>query len=67
MIEEIQELYSKVKPKHPFITELAKVVDRAPNTIRTHWFSNANFWSIPLEMQKTVKDFTANYVTNQNN
>ena len=65
MKEEIINLYSKVATKNDFIFELSQVVDRAPNTIRTHWFSKANFYSIPLELQRTVRDFAVEYLENQ--
>jgi hypothetical protein len=52
-IEEIKTLYSQIEKKVKFIQYVASKVNRSPKTLRNHWF--AEFWSIPLEYQETVK------------
>lgn len=65
MIEEIKALYEQVTVKYEFFKELSNAVDRRPNTIRTHWFSNANFWAIPEDLQPKVLETLKNYLENQ--
>jgi len=54
MIDVIQEQYLKLKSKTKFIKMLSDnpKIDRAPKTLRNHWFSE--FWAIPLEFQSIV-------------
>lgn len=55
MIEEIKVLYAQVDYKKGAILAISKATGRKPNTIKGHWFSEANFWSIPESEQETVK------------
>lgn len=47
-------LYGQIDKKTAFIKLVAEECDREPNTVRTHWFSSANFYSIPEEFQDKI-------------
>lgn len=64
-IDNIINLYKKINQKNKFIQLVASNVDRKPNTIKTHWFSSANFYSIPEEFQDTVITLAQNTIKNQ--
>lgn len=63
MIEQIQDLYSKVKGKTKFIKFAAQEVGNSPLTLRNHWFSA--FWSIPAEHQQEVVDLLNKWLEKQ--
>tara|TARA_R110002051_G_scaffold224048_1_gene287250 strand:+ start:6951 stop:7181 length:231 start_codon:yes stop_codon:yes gene_type:complete len=65
-IDNIISLYGKIDNKTKFIKEVAKDVNRKPNTVRTHWFSSANFYSIPEEFQDRVIQLAQNTIACQN-
>jgi hypothetical protein len=64
MIENIQELYSRIEHKTNFIKLAAKDLGRSPLTLRQHWF--AHFWSIPEEYQPRVVELLQNTIKKQN-
>lgn len=63
--DNIINLYSQIKKKTDFIALVAKYCKREPNTVRTHWFSSANFYSIPPEFQDQVLMLAQNTVREQ--
>tara|TARA_R110001606_G_scaffold398025_1_gene576073 strand:- start:1302 stop:1532 length:231 start_codon:yes stop_codon:yes gene_type:complete len=65
-IDNIISLYGKIDNKTEFIKVVAKDTKRKPNTVRTHWFSSANFYSIPEEFQDRVIQLAQNTIACQN-
>ena len=58
-------LYGQIDKKTDFIKLVAKECDREPNTVRTHWFSSANFYSIPEEFQDKIITLAQNTIQQQ--
>ena len=58
-------LYSQINEKTEFIKLVAKECKRGANTVRTHWFSSANFYSIPEEFQDKIIQLAQNTIKNQ--
>jgi len=65
-IDNIKELYSKIVKKGDFIKLVADECNRKPNTVRTHWFSSANFYSIPKDFQERIIFLAQNTINAQN-
>ena len=65
MIENIQNLFSELNNKTKFIKEAADDLNKSPNTLRHHWFSNSGFWSIPEEYQPRVVELLQNKIKEQ--
>ena len=45
--EVIKSKFSEIKYKTGCIKDTAKKFNRKPTTVRTHWFSESGFWSVP--------------------
>jgi len=65
-IEKIKKLYAQIENKGKFIKLVASDCDRKPNTVKTHWFTEASFWSVPDEFQDRVIVLAQNTIANQN-
>ena len=65
-IDNIIDLYGQIEKKTDFLKAVADECDRKPNTIRTHWFSSANFYSIPEEFQDRIIELAQNTIKLQN-
>ena len=51
-MNEIKNLYGKLKDKKAFCKELSKEVETSPLSIYNHWFGS--FWAIPEKHQGLV-------------
>jgi len=65
MIENIKKLWKQIDNKTNFIVMAANDLDKSPNTLRHHWFSNSGFWSVPEEHQPRVIELLQNTIKEQ--
>lgn len=64
-IDEIKDLYSKIKKKGEFMIVLANKTGKKPNTLKNHWFSC--YFGIPEEYQEITKSLLEETIKNQQN
>lgn len=61
MKDEIKKLFHNLEDKTAFILHLSEILNKSPNTLRHHWFSNYGFWAIPekyvVEVYEELKQF----------
>tara|TARA_R100000789_G_C3020427_1_gene153394 strand:- start:1166 stop:1387 length:222 start_codon:yes stop_codon:yes gene_type:complete len=65
MLEKIKELWELVDDKKQFLIEASTILERTPNTMKTHWF--AGFWSIPKTERPNVLRLLEEKVLEQKN
>lgn len=65
-IDNIKSLYAQIEEKGKFILLVANECKRKPNTVKTHWFTEASFWSVPDEFQDRVIELAQNTIAKQN-
>lgn len=65
LIDNIKNLWPEISHKTSFIELVAEDLDKAPSTLRQHWFSNTGFWSVPEEYQARVVELMQNRIKNQ--
>lgn len=61
-IENIKRLWLEIENKTDFILKASKFFNRKPNTLRTHWFCGAGFWSVPEDKEDKVIEFMQKYI-----
>jgi len=63
--DNIKALYRSIKNKTQVIQAIADACGRKPNTVKTHWVSDAAFWSYPEECEGKIVEVLQKAVKNQ--
>ncbi len=64
--DNVKNLYSQVTNKTEAIKAVADACSRRPNTVKTHWLTEAGLWSYPIEFEDTIISVLQNIIKNQN-
>lgn len=64
MDTDIQVLWDQISPKWEFLLYLSKEVNRAPTTLKSHWFTNDPIIKIPKNKKDLVKEKMEAWIKN---